>query len=49
MQEEASIGETRKFKVSNINFDAKGYIKIITWPENDVIEPLSYNTFSWTH
>jgi hypothetical protein len=29
----------RKFKVPKINFDAKDYIDMILWPENDVTEP----------
>ena len=35
-----SIGEVRKFKVPKINFNAKDYNDMISWPENDVSEPL---------
>lgn len=34
-----SRGGVRKFKVPKINFDAKDYIDMISWAENDVTEP----------
>lgn len=32
-----SRGKTRKFKLSNINFDAQDYIDIIPWEDNSQI------------
>ena len=33
-----SKGSIRKFKVRKVNFIAKDYIGMISWPENDITE-----------